>query len=47
MEVELEQRDHQFHHLLGVFHEAFLQFLSIANLREGGGIRNSFIKINF
>lgn len=34
VEVELEQRHHQLHHLLRVLHKALLQLLGVAHLEE-------------
>lgn len=45
MEVELQQWHHQLHHLLCVFHKALLQFLSIANLREGEQEMHFFLNV--
>lgn len=45
MEVELEQRNHQLHHLLRVLHKALLQLLGVAHLGGwvgGTGTRQDF-----
>lgn len=39
MEVELEQRNHQLHHLLRVLHKALLQLFGITHLGGGLGAR--------